>query len=330
MKKKNLSTGKKFLIITLFSISLIFFGIFLGFFIKFLYLGFINNDIDKIDMSLMALVVSFIVGLVFIKTLISMLKFYDRNKKDKTKKWYIDKVIFSLIVVWIVISVVLFSFYNDENEIAYLIFSIVSFLIIGILTTPNVIIYAINDMKNWKYIFSKNGNLGNPKNPSQFYKMHAPVSFERKIFFIVLRDQLLDIFTVIVVILLVLIGYLFKYSANVVIKGDLLYAYFHTSSIRSEGYMFFGAVFLAAFWIPIFAYYITNAIYKLRVIKRHEYIVYHAIVDKVDTFKLRIHNSGFHYKYDYCSCVGIKAKDVNKTKAILIFVPDDLLLFPDK
>ena len=112
MKKKNLSTGKKFLIITLFSISLIFFGIFLGFFIKFLYLGFINNDIDKIDMSLMALVVSFIVGLVFIKTLISMLKFYDRNKKDKTKKWYIDKVIFSLIAVWIVISVVLFSFYG--------------------------------------------------------------------------------------------------------------------------------------------------------------------------------------------------------------------------
>lgn len=330
MNNKHLSTGKKFLIMTLFSISLVFFGIFLGFFIKFLYLGIINNDIDKIDMSLMSLVVSFIVGLVFFITLISILKFYDRNKKEKTKKWYIDKVIFSLIIVWIVISVVLFSFYTDENEIVYLIFSIVSFLIIGILTTPNVIIYAIKDMKNWKDIFSKNGNLGDPKKPSQFYKMQAPVSFERKIFFRVLRDQLLDIFTVIVVILFVLIGYLFKHSTNLLIKGDLLYAYFHTSSIRSEGYMFFGSVFLAAFWIPIFAYYITNAIYKLRVVKRHEYIVYHAIVDKVDTFKIRIHNSGFHYKYDYCSCVGIKAKDVNKTKATLIFVPDDLLLFPDK
>ena len=97
----------------------------MGFFIKFLYLGIINNDIDKIDMSLMSLVVSFIVGLVFFITLISMLKFYDRNKKDKTKKWYIEKVIFSLIAVWIVISVVLFSFYTDENEITYLIFSIV-------------------------------------------------------------------------------------------------------------------------------------------------------------------------------------------------------------
>ena len=81
--------------------------------------------------------------------------------------------------------------------------------------------------------------------------------------------------------------------------------------------------------IPIFAYYITNAVYKLRIVKRHEYIVYHAIVDKVDTLKLRINNSGMHYEYDYCSCVGIRAKNINKTKAILIFVPDDLLLFPD-
>lgn len=330
MNNKHLSTGKKLLIMTLFSISLLFFGIFLGFFIKFLYLGINNNDIDKIDMSLMSLVVSFIVGLIFFISLISILKFYDRNKKDKTKKWYIDKVIFSLIAVWIVTSVVLFSFYTDENEIMYLILSIISFFIIGILTTPNVVIYAINDMKNWKDIFSKNGNLGNPKKPNQFYKMHAPVSFERKIFFRIIRDQLLDIFTVIVVILFVLIGYLFNHSSNLLIKGDLFYAYFHTESIRSEGYMFFGAVFIAAFWIPIFAYYITNAIIKLIVVKRHEYIVYHAIVDEVDTFKIRIHNSGFHYKYDYCSCVGIKAKDVNKTRAILIFVPDDVLLFPDK
>ena len=142
----------------------------MGFFIKFLYLGIINNDIDKIDMSLMSLVVSFIVGLVFFITLISVLKFYDRNKKDKTKKWYIDKVIFSLIAVWIVISVVLFSFYTDENEITYLIFSIVSFLIIGILTTPNVVIYAINDMKNWQDIFYKNGNLGDYKNQVNFIK----------------------------------------------------------------------------------------------------------------------------------------------------------------
>ena len=124
MNNKPLSTGKKFLIMTLFSISLVFFGIFLGFFIKFLYLGIINNDIDKIDMSLMSLVVSFIVGLVFFISLISILKFYDRNKKDKTKKWYIDKVLFSLIIVWVVISTVLFSFYTDENEIGYLILSI--------------------------------------------------------------------------------------------------------------------------------------------------------------------------------------------------------------
>ena len=58
MKKKKLSVGKKLLVMLLFSVSIISLGIFLGFFIKFLYLGIINNDIDKIDMSLMSLVVS--------------------------------------------------------------------------------------------------------------------------------------------------------------------------------------------------------------------------------------------------------------------------------
>ena len=43
------------------------------------YIVVTNNDIDKIDMSLMSLVVSFIVGLVFFITLISILKFYDSS-----------------------------------------------------------------------------------------------------------------------------------------------------------------------------------------------------------------------------------------------------------
>ena len=330
MKKKPLSTGKKLLIMLLFSISLVFFGIFLGFFIKFLYLGIINNDKDNIDMSLITLVVSFFIGLVFFITLISILKFYDRNKKEKNIKWYIDKILVALIPVSITVAAVLYSFFKEDTEVAYLVFSITLFLFIGIITTPNVVLYAIDDMKNWKDIYSKNGNLGNPKKPSQFYKMSSPVSFEKKIYTAVIKNELLNIFTVALLIITILIVALFKSSYNYLgIKGDIFYAYFHTQSIRSEGYMFFISLFLEAFWIPVFAYYITNFIYKIRVVKRHEYIAYHAIVDKVDTFKIRINNSGFHYKYDYCSCVGIKAKNINKTKATLIFIPDDVLLFPD-
>ena len=161
--------------------------------------------------------------------------------------------------------------------------------------------------------------------------MQSPVSFERKIYFAVIKEQLLNISTIALFILFVIIIALFNGAYNSAgSPGNLVYAIIHTRSIRAEGYFFFAAVFFAAFWIPIFAYYITNALYKLRIVRRHEYIAYHAIVDNVDTFKIRISNSGVHYKYDYCACVGIKSKNINKTEAILIFIPDDLLLFPDK
>ena len=329
-KKKTLSDGKKLLVALFFSVSVIFLGIFLGFFIKDFFLGITTHDNDLLDESFIDLFFSFIIGLVFFTTIMILLRNYDKNKKEKNVKWYIDKILFALTPVWMTVAMVLYSFYKEEDVSAYLLFSVILFLIIGIITTPNVVIYALKDMKNWKDIIYKNGNLGYCKNAKGFYRTNKRVPYERRLFFTVLRDQLLDIFTIVLVILFFVMRYLFlKSSDSFERKGNILYAIIHTKSIRADGYMFFGAVFLAAFWIPIFSYYITNAIYKLRVVKRHEYIVFHAIVDEVDTFKLRIKNRYVNFKYDYCSCVGIKAKDINKTKSILIFVPDDLVLFPD-
>ena len=329
-KKKTLSDGKKLLVALFFSVSVIFLGIFLGFFIKDFFLGITTHDNDLLDESFIDLFFSFIIGLVFFTTIMILLRNNDKNKKEKNVKWYIDKILFALTPVWMTVAMVLYSFYKEEDVSAYLLFSVILFLIIGIITTPNVVIYALKDMKNWKDIIYKNGNLGYCKNAKGFYRTNKRVPYERRLFFTVLRDQLLDIFTIVLVILFFVMRYLFlKSSDSFERKGNILYAIIHTKSIRADGYMFFGAVFLAAFWIPIFSYYITNAIYKLRVVKRHEYIVFHAIVDEVDTFKLRIKNRYVNFKYDYCSCVGIKAKDINKTKSILIFVPDDLVLFPD-
>ena len=329
-KKKTLSNGKKLLVALFFSVSVIFLGIFLGFFIKDFFLGITTHDNDLLDESFISLFFIFIIGLIFFATIMILLRNYDKNKKEKNVKWYIDKILFALTPVWMTVAMVLYSFYNEEDEVIYLLFSVILFLIIGIISTPNVVIYALKDMKNWKDIIYKNGNLGYCKNAKGFYRTNKRVPYERRLFFTVLRDQLLDIFTIVLVILFFVMRYLFlKSSDSFEGKGNIFYAIIHTKSIRADGYMFFGAVFLAAFWIPIFAYYITNAIYKLRVVKRHEYIVFHAIVDEVDTFKLRIKNKYVNFKYDYCSCVGIKAKDINKTKSILIFVPDDLVLFPD-
>ena len=82
MKKKTLSTGKKFLVALFFSISIIFLGILLSFFIKFLYIGITTQDRDIFDESIISLVFIFILGLVSSTTLIILLCNYDRNKKD--------------------------------------------------------------------------------------------------------------------------------------------------------------------------------------------------------------------------------------------------------
>ena len=327
--KKTISTGKKLLIALIFSISAVFFGILLSFSIKYFYLWIITQDKYNFDESMIGLVFSLIIGLVFFKTLSILLKDYDRNKKEKNAKWYVDKVFAALILVWITIAVVLMSFYAEEEDIGYLVFSITTFIIIGISVTPNTVLYALNDMKNWKNIFYNNGNLYHHKRVDGFYMMQAPVPFERKLYFAVLKEQLLNLSTVAIFIILFIMIDLFSKSYESVTPGNIISAVVHTKSIRADGYFFFGSVFLASFWIPIFAYYIANAVYKLRVVRRHEYIVYHAIVDRVDTFKIRINNRYVNYAYDYCTCVGVKSKNINKTKAILVFVPDDLLLFPD-
>ena len=330
-KNKHLSTGKKLLVALVFSVSVVFLGIFLGFFIKDFYLGITTHDNDLFDESLISLVFSFIIGLMFFITILILLRDYDRNKKEKNMKWYIDKLLVALTPVWMTVAMVLFSFHAEENETIYLAFSVIIFLIIGISTTPNIVLYALNDMKNWKSIFYNTGNIANHKRVPDFYMKDVPVTFEKKLYFAVVKEQLLNISTVVLCILLFIIIALFNgVYESIETPGNIFYAVMHTRSIRADGYFFFGAVFLAAFWIPIFAYYITNALYKLRIVRRHEYIAYHAIVDKVDTFKLKINNSGVHYNYNYCSCVGIKSKKINKTKAILIFIPDDVLLFPDK
>lgn len=329
-KKKTLSNGKKLLLALFFSVSVIFLGVFLGFFIKFFYQGLSKNDQDRLDESFIGLFFSFICGLVFFITILILLRDYDKNKKEKNIKWYIDKILIALTPVWMTLAAVLFSFFSDENQPIFLFFSIIIFLIIGILTTPNIVLYALNDMKNWKSLFYNKGNISHHKKAAGFYMVQKPVSFERKIYFAVVKEQLLNVSTVFLcIIFFIIVGLLnSSFAKTSGSPGNLAFAISHTRSVRAEGYFFFGAIFLAAFWIPIFAYYITNALYKLRIVRRHEYIAYHAIVDKVDTFKLNINNSGVHYEYNYCACVGIKAKNIKKTNAILIFIPDDLLLFP--
>ena len=98
---------------------------------------------------------------------------------------------------------------------------------------------------------------------------------------------------------------------------------------KSFGFIFFLMFIFLAFGIPIITLYISNALKKIRVVKNHEYIAYHVIATSVNNSKITIYDKNKHYTYNYCTCVGIKEEEIHNTPAILVFIPDDVLLFPD-
>lgn len=69
---------------------------------------------------------------------------------------------------------------------------------------------------------------------------------------------------------------------------------------------------------------------KLFLVVLRNQVLDHAVVKSVRSYKMCINEEGRKYSYDYATCVGIKEKDVHDTKAVLIFIPDDVLIFPDK
>ena len=330
-EKESLSTGKKLLAILMFSSFLVLFSICIGLCIKYLYLEIFLDDFiifrnELLIFSLVSLVLCAITYTLYI----ILLRDYDQNKKEKNTRWYVDKILVSLIPIIIVSSIILISQSSKEDINFLFVIAIIMLMSIGIIITPNIVLYAISDMKNWKNIIYKNGSLTNNSKNSSFYRIDSPVSFERKILLAVIKNEFLNINTIFIVSLLLIIIALFSITnIHSVTSGDLVSAIFHAKAVRAEGFFFFVLIFLVSFWIPIFSYYITNAIHKIIIVKKHEYIVYHAFVKKVDTYKLYISDNGIHYKYDYCSCVGTKPKDVKNINAILVFIPDDVLLFPD-
>lgn len=86
---------------------------------------------------------------------------------------------------------------------------------------------------------------------------------------------------------------------------------------------------IVVFLIPIFSYNITCSVCRIRTVLRHEYSVYHAVVSKVDWVEMYITGeTGNVYKFEYCRCLGVRAKEIHDTNVILAFVPDEVYLLP--
>lgn len=318
--RKELPLALNVILVLMFVVVFLSLGVCTGFLIN----AFINQRTEEI---LANAFITLLVGIVYMAILIILIRNSD-SENVKPFKWYVNCVLISFTLNLIITAITVFTLQPDNGVINYLVgFAIFPF--IGICTTPNIVKHVKNDTSSWKKIFYKNGNLYTIKNSPDYYRVKAPVEFEKKILSAVRKHQILNVLVVIGVMLVIVflgINYMARdhsYTDNL-IKNLII-----TRSRRSFGFIFFMMIFFLAFAIPIIAYYVSNALKKIRVVRDHEYIAYHAIVPSVNNGRIGIYHKGKQFTYKYCTCVGIKEKEVKDTKAILVFVPDDVFLFPE-
>ena len=328
-KKKNqssnsLSNGKKLLIILLLSCSLVATGVFAALSLS----------------NAAALVFTVPAGILAFVSLLILLKDYkieEKGKKAKTikpVKWYIDKLLAGLVPVLVIAALVLIIMYSEEDNPVLYVTGFLIFPVLSIAISPNAALYSLKDLKDWKKIFYGKGNLGNFKDNKDFYSIKPPLPYERRIYWAVVKEQFLNVSTVLVIMFLISVITILRMMRGVpdgIAPGNLIGAILYVRAKRAMGFRFFVFLFICVFGFPVFVWYVTNAISKLRIISKHEYIAYHAVVAHVNGYVMYINSDdGRKYKYEYCSLIGMKAKQVKDTPATLVFIPDDVLMFPDK
>lgn len=326
----DMGTKKKIILILLFPIALMIFAICNGFFLNVLLESIIRKSVLA-DLGIYGSI-TVISGIVEVAIMHALLKSYDKvAEKKKTLKWYFDKQLIPMFVVGIITALVLITTRYDDNEGLYLVIGVAMFPLMGITATPNVVRYALREMKDWKDVFYKTGNLHKSKDSKDFYRIRKPLPCEGRMCFTVVRDQLMILVGVILIMLLIVYAYISSRSVpDSVPNGDIAQAIIFVRRRRGQGPRFFMMIFVVTFAISIIAYCITCAVNKLRVILRHEYIAYHVIVKKVEDSTVTVERDGKVFHYKDCSCVGIREKKINNTGATLVFIPDDVLLIPDE
>jgi hypothetical protein len=320
--RKGLPIWLNVILIVLFPFVFLIFGASLGFCID----GLLTQDNDRLFFSGL---LTIFVGII--KVILLMLLMRNSDEENvKPPIWYVNGLLMSFTTSLIITALAVITI-NEDNSVLNSVVGIFMFPFIGIISTPNIIKYVKKDTKNWKHnIIYEKGNLHKIKNSKDFYKMETPVSYEKKLLFAVIKNQFLNVVVVIAIMLFVIFSYLHYTSHDHYYTNNFISNIIELRARRSAGWAFFFTILFSAFGIPIVAFYISNAIKKIKVVLKHEYVAYHVIVSSVSNSRITIYTNKVHYSYNYCTCVGIREKDAKSIPATLIFVPDDVFLFPDK
>lgn len=237
-----------------------------------------------------------------------------KTKIKKTVKWYLDRILRVTAAALVITGAVLLICGSVQDSMALILTGIAMLPGFGILITPNIVLYAFKDNVNWKSKFRekrdklyKAGLLGTVDDMSPYHS---------KLLWGVRREALLNLF----VLLLVVVGI-------VAVRIILL-----VNDIVGESEADFFIILAAlTFGIPILAYNIAGSAYRIRTVKRREYNAYRTVVTGADGLNMWIMDEKENItSFDYCRCLGIRSKQVHNTKAVIVFVPDEVYIIPEK
>ena len=241
-------------------------------------------------------------------------RFYTHNKKKTHEKGkrVLNIALIILMIVWYIAAFVILTSGADNDDIPMVLIGAGMFPAGGLIISVNSAKYALKDLKGWRRIFTK------PRLPENdvFYVVKDPSYLHKAIFRAVLKEQVLNIIVMIVVpiVLMVRSGYIAQ----------------HARFSRTQGRAGFVFAFILIFGLPLFFYSFTNFVYRLRVVKRREYIAYHAVVRGMHDNRLTLFNKSKIHTFKYSNCIGMSEKDVHDTPGIIVFVPDEAYFFPDE
>lgn len=241
-------------------------------------------------------------------------RFYTHTKKKTHEKGkrVLNIALIILMIVWYIAAFVILTSGADNDDIPMVLIGAGMFPAGGLIISVNSAKYALKDLKGWRRIFTK------PRLPENdvFYVVKDPSCLHKAIFRAVLKEQVLNIIVMIVVPIVLMVGS--GYIAQ------------HARFSRTQGRAGFVFAFILIFGLPLFFYSFTNFVYRLRVVKRREYIAYHAVVRGMHDNRLTLFNKSKIHTFKYSNCIGMSEKDVHDTPGIIVFVPDEAYFFPDE
>ena len=238
-----------------------------------------------------------------------------KKTQPKTFKWYLDRILRVLVGVLVITGVVLFIVGGTQDNMIMMFVGIGILPGTGILITPNIVRYAFKDNTDWKSKFR--GRLDRLYKAGMLSRVSDMSPYQNKLVRGVRREALWNLSKLLLVVTVVLVVTYFAITEG--------------ADDNSAVVVFLVLIGVLTFGIPIIAYNIASSAYRVRTVKRREYDAYRTVVSGADGLNIWIIDpKDAVHTFEYCRCLGIRSKNVHNTKAILVFIPDEVYLLPEQ